>query len=75
MKNAVGIIKALRYNLRMFGGPINGSTNIFCDNGVVCVNTVGPKSKLSKKHHSIFYHCAREVFAVVILRVVLLTTL
>ena len=29
MKNVVEIIDALRYKLRMFGVPIDGSTNIF----------------------------------------------
>jgi hypothetical protein len=33
MKNAVEMIEALRYKLRMFGVPIDGLTNIFCDNG------------------------------------------
>ena len=60
MKNAVDIIEVLRYKLRMFGVPINGSTIFFCRNGEVCVNTTRPESMLSKKHHSIAYHRARE---------------
>ena len=32
MKNAVELIAALRYKIRMFGVPIDGSTDIFCDN-------------------------------------------
>jgi hypothetical protein len=32
MKNAVELSEALRYKLRMFGVPIKGPTNIFCDN-------------------------------------------
>ena len=43
MKIAVEIIEALRYKLRMFGVTINGSTNIVCDNRVVCVNTKRPE--------------------------------
>ena len=39
MKNEVEIIEALQYNMGMFGVPINGATNVFCDNGAVCVNT------------------------------------
>ncbi len=31
MKNAVEMIEALRYKLRMFGVPIEGPTNVFCD--------------------------------------------
>ena len=42
MNNAVDIIEALRYKLRMFGVPIDGSKNIFCDTGAVCVNTTWP---------------------------------
>ena len=63
MNNAVEIIEALRYKLRMFGFLINVSTNIFCDNGVVCVNMTRPESTMSKKHHSIDYHCAQEAVA------------
>ena len=33
MNNSVEIIEALCYNLRIFGFPIGGATNIFCDNG------------------------------------------
>ena len=39
MKNLVKIIEAFRYKLHMFGVLIDGSTNIFCENRVVCVNT------------------------------------
>ena len=55
-KNAVELIKATCYKLRMFGVPIDGSTNIFFDNGAVCVNTTRPNSTLSKKRHFIDYH-------------------
>ena len=63
------IIEALRYKLRMFGVPIYGSTNIFCDNGAVCVNTTRPESTLSKKNHIIAYHCAQEEVAAGMVRV------
>ena len=59
MQNAVEIIEAFRYKLRMFGVTIDGSTNIFCDNGAVCVNTTQTELTLSKKHHNIAYHCAK----------------
>lgn len=29
---AVELIESLRYKLRMFGVPIKGPTNVFCDN-------------------------------------------
>jgi hypothetical protein len=69
MKNAVEMIEAMRYKLRMFGVPIDGPTNIFCDNGAVCVNTTRPESTLSKKHHSIAYHRCREAVAAGTVRV------
>ncbi len=58
MKNAVEMIEALRYKLRMFGVPIDGPTKVFCDNGAVCANATKPESTLSKKHHSIACHRA-----------------
>ena len=55
MKTAVEQIEALRYKL-MFGIPIEGSTNVFCDNEAVFKNTTMPDSMLKKKHTSICYH-------------------
>jgi hypothetical protein len=69
LKNAVEMIEALCYKLRMFGIPVDGPTNIFCDNGAVCVNTTKPESTLSKKHHSIAYHRGREAVAAGTVRV------
>ena len=63
MKNAVNIIDAFCYKLRMFGVPIDGATNISCDNGAVYIITTWPESTLSKKHYSIAYHRARETVA------------
>ena len=42
MKNSVEMIAALRYRLRMFGVPIDGSTDIFCDNEAVYKNASMP---------------------------------
>ena len=58
MKNSVDIIEALRYKFRMFGVPIDGSTNIVCDNEAVSVNTTRPELTLSMKHQSIVYRRA-----------------
>jgi hypothetical protein len=69
MKNAVEMIEALRYKLRMFGVPIEGPTNVFCDNEAVCKNTTRPESTLTKKHHSIAYHRSREAVAAGTVRV------
>jgi hypothetical protein len=63
MKNAVELIAALRYKLRMFGVPIDGSTDMFCDNEAVYKNASMPESQLRKKHHSIAYHMSRESVA------------
>ena len=63
LKNAVELIAALRYKLRMFGVPIDGPTDMFCDNEAVYKNASTPESQLRKKHHSISYHMAREAVA------------
>ena len=63
MKTAVEHIEALRNMLWMFGIPIEGPTNVFCDNEAVFKNTSIPDSTLKKKHTSICYHWAREVVA------------
>ena len=63
MNNAVELITALRYKLRMFGVPINGSIDMFCDNEAVYKNDSMPASQLQKKHHSIAYHMIRESVA------------
>ncbi len=44
MKISVELIEALRYKLRMFVVPIDGSTNVFCDNEAVYKSTVMPES-------------------------------
>ena len=64
MKNAVELIEALQYKLRMFGVPINGPTNIFYDNEAVTKKFLDPTSVLKRKHHSIAYHSNREAVAV-----------
>ena len=63
MKTTVERIEALWYKLRMFGIPIEGSMNVFCDNEAVFKNTTMPDSTLMKKHTSICYHRSREVVA------------
>ena len=54
------MIEDLRNNILMFGVPIYGSANVFCDNEYVYKNTITPKSVLKKKHHSISYHMCKE---------------
>jgi hypothetical protein len=63
------LIVALSYKLRMFGVPIEGPTNVFCDNRGVVKNVSIPESTLMKKHNAINYHAVREAAAAGILRV------
>ena len=63
LKIAVELIEGLRYKLRMFGVPVEGPTNIFCDNEAVYTNVSVPESTLKKKQHSISYHRCREAVA------------
>ena len=44
----------------MFGIPIDGPTNVYCDNEVVTKNAIYPESTLKKKHNSIAYHRVHE---------------
>ena len=68
-KQAVELVKALRYKLRMFGVLIEGPTDMFCDNEAVYKNSSIPESVLRKKHHSIAYHMCREAVAARICRI------
>jgi hypothetical protein len=69
LRAAKDMVVALRYKLRMFGVPIDGPTNVFCDNNGVVKNTTIPESMLAKKHNAINYHAIREAVAAKILRV------
>ena len=60
---------ALRYKIRMFGVPIEGPCNVFCDNSGVVKNASIPESTLMKKHNAINYHGIREAVAARIIRV------
>ena len=54
MKTAIEQIEAMRYKLRMMGIPMEGPTNVFCDNESVFINSTHPESTLKKKHNVIF---------------------
>ncbi len=69
MRIAKELIVALKYKLRMFGVPIEGPANVYCDNQGVVKNTTLPESTLSKKHNAINYHTVREAVAAGIMRV------
>ena len=57
----------LRYKLRMFGIPIDGYANVFCDNEAVYKSTSVAELTLKKKHNSVAYHKIRECTAAGIL--------
>ena len=63
MRVLVEMLIALRYKLRMFGVPIDGPWNVFCDNESVTKRTMRAESALKKKHLSILYHQSREAVA------------
>ena len=69
MRICVDMIESLRYKLRMFGIPIGGPTNVFCDNRGVVANASRPESTLNKKHNAICYHWVREAAAKGIVRI------
>ena len=62
-------IIALRYKLRMFGVPLLGPANVFCDNGAVVNSSSTVEGRLNKKHLSLCYHRVRECCAANILRI------
>jgi hypothetical protein len=47
----------------MFGIPVDGPCNVYCDNNGVVVNTTHPESTVKKKHNAISYHRVREAVA------------
>jgi hypothetical protein len=53
LRAAKDMLVALRYTLQMFGMPIDGPSNAFCDNNGVVKNTTIPESMLAKKHNAI----------------------
>ena len=63
LRIAVEMNDAIRYKLRMFGVPIDGPTNGFCDNESVVKNATRPESTLRKKHNAVAYHKVRECVA------------
>ena len=69
LRICVEMLEALRYKLRMFGVPIDGAANVFCDNKSVVTNATVPTSTLKKKQNSIAYHRVREAVAAGVLRI------
>ena len=69
MKICTEMVEGLRYKLRMFGIPIEGPANVFCDNEAVVKNATVPESTLKKKHNAIAYHRVREAIAAGTIRI------
>ena len=69
MRQAIDLIDALRYKLRMMGVELDDATKIFCDNESVVKSTTRPESTLKKKHNAINYHRAREAQAAGYIRI------
>ena len=69
MKTAIEQIEGFRYKLRMMGIPLDGETNVFCDNESVFKSATMPEVTLKKKHNAIAYHRTREAQAANIVRI------
>jgi hypothetical protein len=63
VKTATEMVTSLRYKLRMFGVPLEGPTDMYCDNQAVVLNCMTPESQLKKQHHSVAYHFNRQAVA------------
>ena len=48
--------ESLQFKLQMLGIPVDGPTNVLCDNNSIVNNSQRPESVLSKKHLSICFH-------------------
>ena len=69
LRIAKDLLVSLRIKLKLFGVPIDGPADVYCDNQGVVKNTSLPESTLHKKHNAINYHSVREAAAASILRV------
>ena len=69
LRIAKEMVQALQYKLRMFGVPISGPANMYCDNELVVKSTTRPESVLKKHHNAICYHAVREAVAAGIIRI------
>ncbi len=53
----------------MIGVPLEGPTNVLCDNQSVVTNSTLPSSTIKKKHNAICYHRVREAVAAKTIRI------
>ena len=63
LKTAIEMIQGLRFKLRSFGVPIEGPTDVFCDNEAVTNAARKPEVTLSKKHNSVAWHIVQQAAA------------
>ena len=63
MQTCLKAVEALHFKLQMFGIPVDGPTDIMCNNNSVVNSAQRPESALSKKHLSICYHGVQEAVA------------
>ena len=63
LKISTELVEPLWYKLQMFGIPIEGPSNMFCENEYVYKNVPTPKLTLKKKTVSICYNKCREAVA------------
>ena len=69
LRIAIELIIEYRYKLRMMGIPIEGASQVLCDNKSVVLSTSLPSSTLKKKHNALAYHRVREAVAAGIVKV------
>jgi len=62
------MVEGLRYKLRCFGVPVEGTTDVLCDNRSVVTILSIPTSVLIKRHNAICCHRVREAQATGIIR-------
>ena len=63
LRTATELITSFRYKLRVFGIPLDGPANVFCDNKAVYRNSSFVESQLKRKQNSICYHLVRKAVA------------
>ena len=65
---AIYLIVALFYKLNMFGGPLDGPSDVMFDNQGVVNKEILPQSTFSKKHIALKYYVIRKADATGILQ-------
>jgi len=56
LRIAIELITEFRYKLRMMGIPIEGASQVLCDNMSVVLSTSLPSTTLKKKHNALAYN-------------------